>query len=94
MADLIVHDDDIIRERTCMALTIMAELNSGRKMICKNKLLLDHLALAVEDIVPAVKMKAAVLIEMLSRVWMGMQYNNYFIWLSKSYLASYLANGC
>lgn len=67
-----LHDDDTIRERTCMALTIMAELDAGREMMCKNQILLEHLTLNVEDIVAPVRMKAAVLIEMLSRVWMGM----------------------
>lgn len=76
MADLMVHDEDVIRERTCMALTIMAELDAGREMMCKNQLLLDHLALIVEDTVSPVRMKAAVLIEMLSRVWMG-SYHTY-----------------
>lgn len=54
-----------------MALTTIAGLGDGRDAIVKNRMSLANIVPLVEDVVDAVRMKAAALLEMISRNWMG-----------------------
>ncbi|KAF2905972.1 hypothetical protein ILUMI_00203 [Ignelater luminosus] len=74
MADLLAHNNPTIRERACMALTTIAGLSDGRDAIVKNHVSLTNIARLVEDAIDAVRIKAAALLEMISRNWMASDY--------------------
>lgn len=73
MVDLLTHENETIRERTCMALTAIACLADGKDAIVKNFHMLVNLAHAVDDVDAAVRIKASCCIEMCSRSWMGIK---------------------
>ncbi|KAI4459361.1 rtdr1 [Holotrichia oblita] len=69
MADLLVHDEPDIRERTCMALTIVSGLADGKAAIAQNKTILGNLSCLLNDSEAAVRLKAAECLYMLSEFW-------------------------
>lgn len=71
MVDLLNEDDPVLREATCMALTVLAGCVDGRMAMVKNSDFISMLSLLVEDDVAAVRIKAAALLEMLTRFWPG-----------------------
>lgn len=71
MIDLLLSDSKEIRESTCMALTVIARLADGAEMIVTNTKFLENLASVLEDMSPAVRIKAAGLLETLTSNWMG-----------------------
>lgn len=71
MIDLIVSNNEHIRECTLMALGVMTGLADVCNVLVNNTTFLENLAAVIEDIFPAVRMKAAVLMEMLSKQWMA-----------------------
>lgn len=71
MIDLLRSVSKEVRECICMALTVLAGLADGAEMLVKNTTFLENLAAVIEDPIPAVRMKAAALLSMLTRSWMG-----------------------
>lgn len=71
MVDLLTSANMEIRERTCMALKVMAGSADACEMMVRNEGFLEALAMAVEDPSISVRVKAAALLEVLSRSWMG-----------------------
>lgn len=80
MIDLLQANSKEVRERICMALTVLAELADGAEMLVLNTTFLENLAAVIEDPFPAVRIKAAALLEMLTRNWMcNILYNTKFV---------------
>lgn len=69
MADLLVHPMPDIRERTCMALTIIGGLADGKAAIVRNRTILKNLARLLDDEEDAVRMKAAACLFRISEFW-------------------------
>lgn len=69
MADLLVHHEADIRERTCMALTIVSGLADGKAAVVQNKTILGNLARLLNDSEAAVRFKAAECLCSLSEFW-------------------------
>ena len=71
MADMLVHNDPVIRERVCMALSVLGGLADGRTAIVHNAKILTNLSLLIDDPEEAVRMKAATCLEMVARFFLG-----------------------
>lgn len=71
MADLLGDPLTPIRERTALALTILAGLGDGKDAIVQNHTILGNLTVGLGDIEPSVRLKIAACLEMLARSWMG-----------------------
>lgn len=69
MIDLLLNKKVEIRERVCMTLTVMVGLSDACEMLVNNEIFLVNLAAVIEDVSPAVRIKAAALLEMLTRNW-------------------------
>lgn len=74
LADLLVHEKPIIRERVCMTLTTISGLSDGRGAIVKNKLSLKNLEKLMNDSYEAIRNRTAILIESISRSWFAADY--------------------
>lgn len=74
MLDLLLSDNKEIRECTCMALRVMAGHAKGAELLATNTKFLENLAAVIEDLCPAVRIKAAALLETLTNNWMGNTY--------------------
>lgn len=71
MFDLLLSKSKEIRECCLMALSIMVGLADGREILVNNRTFLENLAAVIEDPSPAVRVKAATLMEMVSKTWMA-----------------------
>lgn len=69
MADLLQHEDPEIRERTCLALRVVAGLGDGKAAIVGNKTILTNLSNLFNDPKPQVRIKAAACIQRVSEFW-------------------------
>lgn len=71
MIDLLLSKSEEVRERACMVLTTLAGMADACEMLVKDVKFLENLADVIEDISPVVRIKAATLLEMLTRNWMA-----------------------
>lgn len=54
-----------------MALTVLSGHSDGAQVLLRSTIFLENLAMVIEDPSPAVRIKAATLLEMLTKNWMG-----------------------
>lgn len=59
------------REHACMALSVLTEHADGAETLLKSKNFLENLGSVIEDPSVAVRIKAAVLLQILTKTWMG-----------------------
>nr|XP_022918801.1 radial spoke head 14 homolog [Onthophagus taurus] len=69
ITDLLNHENPVIRERACMVLAVLAELADGKEAIVRHPKLLYYLALTLDDVENAVRIKAATVVEVVSDFW-------------------------
>lgn len=70
MFDLLLSKSKEIRECSLMALSSMVGLADGCEILVNNKTFLENFTTVIEDPSPAVRVKAATLMENLSKTWM------------------------
>lgn len=71
MINLLRSNSEVVRESICMGLTVLAGLADGAEMLLKCPTFLENLAAVIEDPFAGVRIKAAALLEMLTKNWMG-----------------------
>ncbi|GJQ82072.1 hypothetical protein Trydic_g6944 [Trypoxylus dichotomus] len=71
MADLLIHKEPDIREKACMALTIICNLANGKTVIAQNKTILKNLSTGLVDREAAVRLKAADCVQNIAEYWVA-----------------------
>lgn len=66
-----------------MALAVLGRQSDGAEMLLKSTTFLENLAAVIEDLSPAVRIKAATLLEILTKNWMGINLIKFYNYLFK-----------
>lgn len=81
LSDLLERQSEVIRERTCCVLNVLANAASGKELIMKIPGLVSNLRNALNDVDQFVRLKSALVVSTISSYWLtaDMLIDGYFI---------------